>query len=148
MAPSWAEMAPLSSAEPRAKSRPSRRVSFHGSRLPLLDEVDRLHVVVGVEEDGRLAGRVEPLAVGVGERVARREATSTLCRPALPHLLAGELRGAVDLGVVLAVGADALDGDQVGQAADDLFVIACSASRIPLALHSSPHRRAFGVPSL
>ena len=31
------EIAPLSSAAPRAKSRPSRRVSFHGSRLPLLD---------------------------------------------------------------------------------------------------------------
>ncbi len=51
--------------EPAVAARQLPRVG-----LPLLDEVDRLHVVVGVQEDGRLAGRVEPLAVGVRERVA------------------------------------------------------------------------------
>jgi hypothetical protein len=41
----------------------------------------------------------------------------------LAHLLAGERRGALDLLLVLAVGADARDGDQVGQAADDRLVV-------------------------
>ena len=71
MAPSWAVMAPLSSAEPRPKSRPSRRVSFHGGDpSSRADVVDRLHVVMGVEEHGRFAGSAEPFAVGVGIGIA------------------------------------------------------------------------------
>ena len=41
-----------------------------GRRLPLLEEVNRLHVVMGVEEDRRFAGRAQPLAVGIGVGIA------------------------------------------------------------------------------
>ena len=89
-------MAPLSSAdaageEPAVAARELPRVA-----LPLLDEVDRLHVVVGVEEDRRLAGCFEPLAVGVRQGAADSQHLDVV-QPRVPHLVAGELRGAVDL---------------------------------------------------
>ena len=43
---------------------------FERRRRPQVDRVDRLHVVVAVEENRRLAGRVEPVAVD--DRVSRR----------------------------------------------------------------------------
>ena len=59
---------PLSSAAPRARIRPSRTIGSNGGRLPHVERVDRLDVVVAVDEHGRGAGGVEP--VGVDDRVA------------------------------------------------------------------------------
>ncbi len=64
------EMFDLSSDAPRARTRPSRTMGSKGARLPLVERVDRLDVVVAVEEHGRRSDRVEP--VGIDDRVAAR----------------------------------------------------------------------------
>ena len=99
---------------------------FPRIRFPLIVEIDRLHVVVGVQEDGRLIGAVEPLAIGVRVRVADFEHLDFL-QAGRPHLIARERRGAFDLLGVLAIGRDAVNRDLIGQAANDIFVVLRSA---------------------
>ncbi len=59
---------PLSSAAPRAEDPAVADDRLERRRLPQVERVDGLDVVVAVDEDGRGAGGVEP--VGVDDRVA------------------------------------------------------------------------------
>ena len=69
-------------------------------RLPQVERIDRLHVVVAVEEDRRRAGGAEPVAVD--DREARRLDQPNVLQPDAPHLLGGPLGAALDVGRVLA----------------------------------------------
>ena len=46
---------------------PSRMLGFKGRRLPKFKRIGRLHVVVAVAQNGRFAGRVQP--VGIHQRM-------------------------------------------------------------------------------
>ena len=50
-------------------------------RLPLVQRIGRLHVVVAVEEDGRLAGRAQPLARRPADCPRLRSVRRWSCRP-------------------------------------------------------------------
>src|SRR5207248_557580 len=78
--------------------------------------------VVRVEEYGGFAGSSEPFAVSVRIGIARAQDLDILqTRPA--HLFAGQRGRLLDLLLVLAVRADAGDGDQICQVADQGSVI-------------------------
>src|SRR6266542_3653002 len=105
--------------------------------------MDRLHIVMGVQEHGRLAGGAKPLAVGVGVRAVAAEDLSLL-QSGAAHLLARQLGGLFDLLLVFAVGADAADGHQVGQVLDEVSVVLVQP--IEVHLHgSSPTRKTDAV---
>ena len=59
-APVWVTTPALSSAEPRPYRRPSRSTGSNGSVSHSVDRAGRLHVVVGVQQDGRGARRCGP----------------------------------------------------------------------------------------
>ena len=72
---------------------------------PQLDRIDRLHVVVAVEEDRRLAGRVQPVAVD--DRVAGRVDQPDVLQAGRPQRLGRPLGGAAHVAGVLRQRADA-----------------------------------------
>src|SRR5262249_45785194 len=78
---------------------------------------DGLHVVMGIKEYRRLAGSPQPLTVGIGVGAARAQGVYVL-QTGLAHLLASERCRLADLLLMLAVGADARNGNQVGQSAN------------------------------
>src|SRR6185312_12968918 len=83
-----------------------------GIGKPLLLEVNRLDVVVGIKEDGRFAGGLEPFAVRIWKRVADAEHLDVV-EPSFAHLSGRKGRRAVDLRGMFAVRADARNGDQL-----------------------------------
>ena len=63
--------------------------------VPELQRIDRLHVVVAVEEDGRRAFGAEPVAVDDG--IAGRLDQPHVLHPDPPHLVGGPLGAAPDV---------------------------------------------------
>ena len=59
-------------------------------RLPQLERIDRLHVVVAVEEDRRRAWRAQPVAVD--DRIARRVDQADVLQSDPPHLVGAPRR--------------------------------------------------------
>ena len=59
-------------------------------RLPQVERIDRLHVVVAVEEDRRRARRAQPVAVD--DRIARRLDQPHVLQSDAPHLVARTTR--------------------------------------------------------
>jgi hypothetical protein len=78
-------------------------------RLPQLDRIDRLDVVVAVEEDGRRAFGAQPVAVH--DRVARCFDEADIAEADAPHLLGGPLGAAANVAGVLRQRADARNGE-------------------------------------
>ena len=76
-------------------------------RRPEIQRVDRLHVVVAVEEDRRLAWRVEPVAVD--HRMARRVDQLHVLHAGAGERVSGPLRGAPHVRGMLGKRADARD---------------------------------------
>ena len=80
-------------------------------RLPQLERIDRLHVVVAVEQDRRRALGAEPVAVDDG--IARRLDQPDVLQADAAHLVGGPLGAAPDVGRVLRQRADAGDREVV-----------------------------------
>ena len=80
---SWNRTWPLSSEAPRARIWPSRSAGWNGGLSPLLERLDRLHVVVAVDEHDR-SGRVvgPPLGEHRGQALA---AAPSCCRCPRPR---------------------------------------------------------------
>ncbi len=74
-------------------------------RFPQVHRIDRLHVVVAVEEDGRRAFRAQPVAVD--DRIAWRVDQAHVAEADAAHLVGGPLGAAADVGGVLRQRADA-----------------------------------------
>ena len=85
-------------------------------RLPQVHRVDRLHVVVPVEQHRRRAGGAEP--VGVDDRVARRLDQPTFCIPMRSQLVGGPLGAPAHVGLMLRQRADAGNGEVALQLLD------------------------------
>ena len=85
---------------------------LEGWTLPQLDGVHRLHVVVAVEENGRLVFRFEPLAVDERMPVFQWLDEPDLLDADGAELVGDELRGAAHVVVVLVQRADAGDAQQ------------------------------------
>ena len=83
---------------------------FKGGRLPLIERVGRLHVIVAVEKDGRLAGRAEPFGIDQGVAIAFNQAGGGHAGGA--QLADGEFGGAADVELVLGEGADAGNAEE------------------------------------
>ena len=79
-------------------------------RLPQVERIDRLHVVVAVEQDRRRALRAEPVAVH--DRIARRLDEPDVLHADAAHLVRAPLGATLDVGRVLGQRADARDGEQ------------------------------------
>ena len=79
-------------------------------RLPQVQGIDRLHVVVAVEQDGRRPGRPQPVAVD--DRIAGRLEQPDVLQPDAAHFVAAPFGTAADVGFVLGQRADARDGQQ------------------------------------
>ena len=77
---------------------------------------------MGIEEDGRLAGRAQPFAVGKRIRIAGAENFDVL-QARLAHLLRDQSCGFFNFRLMLPIGADAGDGDQIGQIVDQRLMI-------------------------
>ena len=82
-------------------------------RRPQLERVDRLHVVVPVEEHRRRAGRVQPVAVD--DRVARRVDHPHVLEADGPQVIGGPVGAAAHVAGVLGQRADARDGEVLGE---------------------------------
>ena len=74
-------------------------------RLPEVERIDRLHVVVAVEEDRRRARRAKPVAVH--DREARRLDQPDILQADAPHLLRRPLGATLHVVLVLRQRADA-----------------------------------------
>ncbi len=105
-------------------------VAFERRRLPQIERVDRLHVVVAVNEHGRLPGRAEPLAVcqriAAGLELARIES-------GLAHAFDQPVATASDLAALFRIGAYRRDGDEpleFGESALLFALAACDEVRI------------------
>ncbi len=88
---------------------------LEGRVAPLLDRVHRLHVVMAVEEDRRLAGRAQPLAVD--ERMAAG-VDALGGETGVTHALEQPVAGSVDLGLVGRIGGDRGDSQEVLELAE------------------------------
>ena len=82
---------------------------FEGRRLPEIQRIDRLHVVVTVEEDGRRSLGAEPVAVD--HRIPGRLDQPDVLHADPPHLVGGPLGTAAHICLVLRQRADAGDGE-------------------------------------
>ena len=82
---------------------------FKRRRLPQLERVDRLHVVVAVEEDGRRALGAQPVAID--DRVAWCLDEADVVEADASHLLGGPLGTAADVAGMLRQRADARNGE-------------------------------------
>ena len=74
-------------------------------RLPQIERVDRLHVVVAVEENRRRARRAEPVAVD--DRIARRVDEPDVLQADAAHLVGAPFGAPLHVGRVLGQRADA-----------------------------------------
>ena len=101
---------PLSSADAARVDLAVAHRRLERRRLPEIERIDRLHVVVPVEEDGRRARRAEPVAVD--DRVARRVDQPHVLQADAPHLLRAPVGAAPDVGGVLRQRADARDREK------------------------------------
>ena len=90
-------------------------------RLPQLQRIDRLHVVVAVEQDRRRAGRAEPVAVD--DRVARRVDQPDVLQADPPHLVGAPLGAALDVAGMLGQRADARNREQRLQLLEIAFAV-------------------------
>ena len=97
---------------------------------PFLQRVGRLHVVVPVHQDGRLAGRTQPAACH--DRVAGGRADLHLVEPGAAHALRHPFRRFLDVCGVGRVGADAGDAGELDQLRQGLVA---AAPRIGLRIH-------------
>ena len=104
---------PLSSAAPPGVDLPLTHRRLERRRLPLVDGVHGLHVVVPVEEDGRRALGVQPVAVDDG--VAGRLDQPDVLEADPLQLGRRPLRAAGHVGSVVRQRADAGDGEVLGQ---------------------------------
>ena len=82
---------------------------FERRRLPQLDRIDRLHVVVAVEEDRRRPFGAQPVAVDDG-KAGRLDQPHVLHADA-PHLVGRPLGAALHVAGMLGQRADARDGE-------------------------------------
>ncbi len=89
--------------------------------LPELDRVDRLHVVVAVDQDRRRARRVEP--VGVDDRMAGRARRLGVLEPDAGQLRGDPVRGADHVRRVLRQRGDRRDPQELEQALEPQFGI-------------------------
>ena len=94
---------------------------LEGRGFPQLDRVDRLHVVVAVEEDGRRARRAQPVAVD--DREAGRVDQLDVLQPDAAHLLRRPVRAALHVGRVLRQRADAGDGEVLLELVDVVVAV-------------------------
>ncbi len=78
-------------------------------RRPEIQRIDRLHVVMAVEENRRLARRIEPVAVDDG--IARGVDQADVLHPGRGQRVGGPLRRAPHVALVLRQRADARDGE-------------------------------------
>ena len=95
--------------------------SLEGRRVPELERVGRLHVVVAVDQHGRLSRSAEPL--GVRDRIAVRFQDLCMLKSGGSHALHHCFRAAPDFAAHRRVGRDGGYGDQVGQFANVAVVI-------------------------
>ena len=89
---------------------------------PVFTRFDRLHVVMGIQEDGGFAGGTEPFAIGIRIAVAGPQDVDVL-QSSGAHHVAGQLGGLLDFLLMLAIGADARNGHQSGQIGHEILVI-------------------------
>ena len=94
---------------------------LEGRRLPLVQRVGRLHVVVAVEKDGGLARRAQPF--GVDQRIAVAFDQLGGGHPRRAQLVQGELGGAPDVGLVLGQRADAGNAQEGLQAFQEVGLV-------------------------
>ena len=119
-----------------------RRLERRGG--PQVQRVHRLHVVVAVEEDGRLAGRVEPVAVH--HRIARRLDQLHVLEAGGAARVGGPLGAAANVGGVLGQRRNAGNREVLLELVN--VPIAIDVDEIdylihaPMICHASPSRRA------
>ncbi len=89
---------------------------FEGRRLPQVDRIHRLHVVVTVEEDRRRARRVQPFTVD--DRIAWRFEQPHVLEADALHVVGAPFGRATHIALVLRKRADARDGEILLQLVD------------------------------
>ena len=99
---------PLSSADAARVELAVADRRLERRRRPQVERIDRLHVVVAVEEDGRRTRRAQPFAVD--DRVAGRLLDAGVLQADAGHLVAGPLGAAAHVGRMAGQRADAGDG--------------------------------------
>ena len=112
---------------------------------PQLDRVDRLHVVVPIEEDRRLARRAQPL--GVDQRMAGRVDPLRL-EARLAQLAHQELARPQDLGLVVRVRRDRGDADVVLQLLEIPLLLGVDAREHVPRIASHPVQLSFSLRGL
>ena len=85
-------------------------MASNGGDSQRFERIDRLHVVVAVEEDRRRAGRAQPVAVDDG--IARRLDQPDVLQADAAHLVAAPLGAAAHVAGVLGQRADARNREQ------------------------------------
>ena len=83
---------------------------LEGRRLPLVERVGRLHVVVAVEKDGGLARRIQPFRID--QRIAFAFDQLGGGHPRRAQLVQSEFGGAPDIGLVFRERADARNAQE------------------------------------
>ncbi len=86
---------------------------LEGGRGPQLERLGRLNVVVSIKKDGGFAGRFERLAID--QRVHSRGHNLDGLHPCAAELVGYPLGGALDVRLVLALGADAGDAQKFAE---------------------------------
>ena len=109
----WMCTWPLSSAVPRPNRLPSRTVGLKSGRSPEVERFRRLHVVVAVKKDGGLAGSLEGFRID--QRVKIRGNDLNRFKSGGREFVGDPAGGALDIGLVLAFGADAGDAQEFAQ---------------------------------
>lgn len=94
---------------------------FEGRRDPFVERIGRLDVVVGVAENGGLAGSVEP--VGIKKRVAAGGNDLDVFQSNALHVGGNEFGGALNVGFVFCESADAGDAKKIFEFVDEAGLI-------------------------
>ena len=84
---------------------------LEGRRMPKLQRIGRLDVVVAVAKHGGLAGGVQPIAID--ERIARGGNDLDVFQARAAQAFGHKLRGGSDVGLVLGKRADAGDAEEI-----------------------------------
>ena len=117
----WMWIWPLSSAVPRPKRLPPRIVGLEGRRGPQIERLDGLDVVMAVEKDGGLAGRVQRFRVDQWMQLGRND--FDVGESGAAQAVGNPLGGALDVRLVLALRADAGNAQEFVEIGEMLVVL-------------------------
>ena len=98
-----------------------RSVGSKGGVMPFVERVGGLHVVVGVAEDGGLAGGVQP--VGVDERMALGGDDFDVLHADAAQFVGDEVGGFLNVGLVFVEGADAGNAEKIFEFVEKTLLI-------------------------